>query len=75
MLTIETKSGKRFSCDLAVENPSPPRLYLHIVGTPLSDVAMTFTDESELPLAGYQDYTAFDSMNMTPDGGINICLK
>ena len=75
MLTITTYTGKTFECDLAVENPSPSRLYMHIVNCSLSDVARTFTDEAELPIEGYPAYTAFDSMNVTPDGGINICLK
>ncbi len=75
-MTITTKSGKQFECDLAIPNPSPQRLYLHIVGSPVKEVGKTFTDEeAELPIECYDQYTAFDSMNMTPDGGINICLK
>lgn len=74
-MTIETKTGKSYLCDLAVENPSPPRLYLHITGTTVAKAALVFTNEAELPINGYPAYTAFDSMNVTPDGGINICLK
>lgn len=74
-MTIRTKTGKEFECDLAIPNPNPQRLYLHIVNSPVKEVGKTFTDEDELPVECYEQYTAFDSINVTPDGGINICLK
>ena len=74
-MTIRTARGKEFQCDMAVENPSPPRLYLSIINTTVSKIASTFTNPKELPVEGYTRYTAFSSMNMTPEGGVIVCLK
>lgn len=73
-MTIKTSQNKTFNCDLAVTSQNPERLYLHIVDADIADVAKVFTDKAELPIDGFPDYTAFESMSMT-QGGINICLK
>jgi len=75
MLKIRTATGKEFDCNVVTASKEPPRLYVYVVNAQAKEAALVFTDETELPLEGYPAYTAFDSMNMTPDGGINICLK
>ena len=74
-MNVTTATGKSFKCDFSVPGLNPPRLYLHIVDASLHEVAVAFTKTVELPLQDYPDYTEFDSMNVTPDGGVNICLK
>lgn len=74
-MTITTKTGKVFECDLAVENPSPQRLYLHILGATRAEVSATFTDiTSALPIEGYPGYTALQAIVETPSG-IKVTLK
>ena len=73
-MIITTKTGKTFESDMVAENPSPPRLYLHILGTPLGTLAGIFTSPEELPIDGYPDYVQFQSISVTPDG-VNVTLK
>ena len=74
-MTVITATGKEFEADLVVESTNPERLYVHIINSTVAEVATVFTSPSELPLVGYLGYTVFDSMNVTPTGGINVCLK
>lgn len=75
-MTITTKTGKTFDCDLLLPSTDPDRLYIHIINTPLHDVAVVFTDEAkELPLNDYPEYKNFDAMNVTRSNGVHICLK
>lgn len=74
-MTITTAKGKEFNADLAVESTNPERLYVHIINTSVAVIAAVFTNSDELPVQGYPAYTAFDSMSITPSGGVNICLK
>lgn len=71
---IKTASGREFECDMVAENPSPPRLYLHILNASLADVAAEFTNPAALPVEGFPMYDAFQSISMTPHG-VNISLK
>lgn len=73
-MKIKTKTGTEFECDMVAENPSPPRLYLHILNSSVGEVAAAFTDASELPIDGYPDYTAFQSVSVTPEG-VNVTMK
>ena len=72
-MTVTTSSGKIFEADLVVENLNPERLYINVIGSTVAAVAQAFT--TELPLQEYPDYTVFDSMNITPRGGVTVCLK
>lgn len=73
-MMIKTASGREFECDMVAENPSPPRLYLHILNASLSEVAAEFTNPAALPVEGFPMYDAFQSISMTPYG-VNVALK
>ena len=73
-MIIKTAKGTSFECDAVSENPSPPRLYLHIMNASLADVAAAFTDPAALPVEGFPFYDAFQSISMTPYG-VNVALK
>ena len=72
-MTIHTSAGTAFECDMAVVNQNPERLYVHIINSPIAEVAQACI--TELPFREYPDYTVFDSLNTTPTGGVNVCLK
>ena len=74
MTNIKTASGKEFNCDMIAENPSPPRLYLHFPGASLPALAAIFTSPDELPIEEFPDYSAFQSISVTPFG-VNVALK
>ncbi len=73
-MEIMTAKGKKFEYDMLVENPTPPRLYIHIINSSLPEVAAVFTDQSELPIVGMPRYTEFQSISATPYG-VNVALK
>ncbi len=74
MYTIKTKkSGKEFEADLITEGTNPERLYVSLPKTTPAEAAV-FLDPEEVEIEGYESYTVFCSMNMTPYGGVNLCF-
>ena len=74
MITIKTATGKEFISDYLTESEHPERLYFNVVSAPLATVAMTFTDPSELPIEGHEEYNSFSSLSDTR-AGVSVCLK
>ena len=75
MYTIKMKkSGEEFTADLINESTNLNVLFVHLIDTTAADAATAFTDPENVDIEGYEDYTVFNSMNITPGGGINICL-
>ena len=73
-MTITTKSGKTFECDLAIESTTMPLLYLNITDSTVKKVSDAFTSEDkELPLAEYPAYTKFSFMSVSP-AGVKVTL-
>ncbi len=73
-MTIRTATGKELGCDLAVESANPERLYIHLTDLALMETARIFINPTELPLEGWDQYTAIDSIYAAPSG-TNLTLK
>lgn len=73
-MKISTATGRKYECDLAVENPSPPRLYLNLIEADAEEAAAVFADAKELPIAGYPAYTVFNSLSVSSNG-VRVTLK
>lgn len=82
MMTVRTKAGHDFDCDMVAENPSPPRLYLNLVGATMADVATYISDADGLPVTvidgdmkkKYSAYTEFLNLVKGQDA-IRVTLK
>lgn len=73
-MTVHTASGVEFNYDMASENPNPPRLYLHLTNTTLSNVMSVLSGEGGLPFDLFPDYRFLQSVSMGPYG-VNVALK
>lgn len=74
MITIKTRKGKKFTADLVTESEDPARLRMNIIDSTLATIAVIFTDPSELPLEGHEEFTAFDSLAQTKVG-VSVKLR
>ena len=73
-MTITTATGKEYDCDMILENPSPPRLYLHIPGATVEEVSALFSDRAELPIQGYGKYREVQNIIAT-SSGVRVSLR
>lgn len=73
-MTVKTATGKELEADYLVFNPVPPRMYLHFPGYAMAETAAIFLNPAELPIDGYPDYTAVQSI-ADANGGVNVTLK
>lgn len=73
-MTIRTATGKELGCDMAVESMDPERLYIHLTDKTLMEAMAIFIQPSELPIEGWPQYKAIDSIYAAPSG-TNLTLK
>ena len=73
-MTIKTATGKELGCDMCVESTDPERLYIHLTDKTLMEALKIFVQPSELPLDGWPQYSAIDSIYAAPSG-TNLTLK
>ena len=59
---------------MAVESMNPERLYIHLTDKTLMETMMLFVQPSELPIEGWPQYMAIDSIYAAPSG-TNLTLK
>ena len=52
---IKTSSGKAYDCDLVSEIDNPCRLYIRVINSTLSEVAITFGNKEETKELLYGD--------------------
>ena len=66
-MTIKTATGKELGCDMAVES-------MDLTDKTLMEAMMLFVQPSELPIEGWPQYKAIDSIYAAPSG-TNLTLK
>lgn len=74
MFKIKTATGRELDCDMAVVNPDPPRLYLNIRNTSLSEMMQVFSNPTELPVEGYPKFGSLQSVSDAYDA-VSVALK
>lgn len=62
-MTVTTATGKELNPEMVVQNPEPPRLYLHFNGETMQEIGMVFLNPEELPLEEYQTFTQVQSIS------------
>ena len=62
MITITTATGKTFESDYAIALPNMPVGYIRILHDNLEYVKRVFSDNAELPLVEYPQYTKIVTM-------------
>lgn len=78
MDTLRTASGKKFDCDYLSVIPFPPRAYIRVCNTAITDVAANFSDPAETAVLQYGQselagYTRLIGINMEA-GAIKVTL-
>ena len=62
MITITTATGKEFQSDYAIALPNMPVGYIRIIHDNLKYVRSVFSDNAELPLKEYPQYSQIVTM-------------
>lgn len=62
MITITTATGKEFQSDYAIALPNMPVGYIRIIHDNLKYVKSVFSDNAELPLKEYPQYSQIVTM-------------
>ena len=65
-MTVTTATGKELNPEIVVENPTPPRLYMHFGDESMQEIGMIFLNPAELPLEEYPTYTQVQSISQNP---------
>ena len=74
-MKVITAKGNEFECESITFIPSPPRVYLHIVGKGTDEVARVFYEEGQLPINGYPAFTAVQSVSSEGTARVKVSLK
>jgi len=65
-MTVKTATGKELNPEMVVQNPEPPRLYLHFNDESMQEIGMVFLNPDELPLEEYPTFTQVQSISQNP---------
>lgn len=65
-MTVTTATGKELNPEMVVENPTPPRLYMHFNGASMYEIGAILLNPEELPLEEYPTYTQVQSISQNP---------
>lgn len=65
-MTVTTATGKELNPEMVVENPTPPRLYMHFSGESMWEIGSILMNPEELPLEEYPTYTQVQSISQNP---------
>ena len=74
-MKIKTALNKEFDCEAITMNPSPPRLYLHLVNTGMEEVNTIFGNNKHLPIEGYPAFNAVQSISPEGVTSVKVSLK
>ena len=74
-MKVITAKGNEFECDSITFIPSPMRLYLHIVGASMADVAPVFYEEGQLPIEGYPLFNHVQAISSEGAARVKVSLK
>lgn len=73
MLTITTATGKTFDSDFA--GAAGEYAIIQIINSDMSTVLRVFSDENELPIVGFEEYTTIANIVNEGNGGIKLVLQ
>ena len=65
-MKVTTATGKELNPEMVVENPTPPRLYMHFSNESMQEIGMIFLNPAELPLEEYPTFTQLQSISQNP---------
>lgn len=65
-MTVTTATGKELNPEMVVQNPEPPRLYLHFKDESMQEIGTIFLNPEELPLKEYPTFTQLQSISQNP---------
>lgn len=73
-MKVITAKGNEFECESITFIPSPPRLYLHLINTSVSDATVLY-EEGQLPIEGYPAFNAVQSISTEGTARTKVSLK
>ena len=72
-MKVITSKGTEFECEAVTFNPSPQRLYLHLINTSVETATKVFNEE--LPVEGYPFFTAVQAVSSEGGTAVKVSLK
>lgn len=72
-MKVITANGTEFECEAITFNPSPPRLYFHLINTSVETVARVFS--KELPIEGYPFFNTVQSISPEGSASVKVSLR
>ena len=73
-MTVTTATGKELNPEMVVQNPEPPRLYLHFNGVSMYEIGAILLNPEELPLEEYPTFTQVQSISQN-NPSVIVALK